>query len=75
MARAYSLHGRKSRPKEYSISTRLGSPRGTPLADPDSMASKTNKQTQRQAAKTGQPGLIAAVGAGPLILISRLSER
>jgi hypothetical protein len=75
MARANALHGRKSRPNECSISTRLGSPRGSPLAGPGSMAARTSRQTQRRAARTGQAGLIAAVGTRPLIRLPRQFER
>jgi DNA-binding response OmpR family regulator len=43
MLRAYSLHGRKSRPKECNISTRLASPRGALLAGPGNMTARTSR--------------------------------
>src|SRR3954454_24661613 len=75
MVRANALHGRKSRPNECSISTVLGSPRGSQIAAPDNMAARTSRQTQRRAARTGQPGSIAAVGTRPFILVLWQSER
>src|SRR6188768_3314987 len=39
------------------------------------MAAQTTRQTQRRAARTGQPGLISAVGTRPLIHLPRQFER
>src|ERR1700756_2292882 len=77
MRRAYSLHGRNSRPKEGNISTRLASPPGALLAGPDSKTARASSQAlrPRRAAATGHPGLIAPIGPRPLILLPRKSER
>ena len=75
MVRANALQGRKSLPNGCSTSTRLGSPRGSPLAGPGGMIASTIRQAQRRAARAGQPASIAAVGTRALIHLPRQSER
>src|SRR5262245_30474363 len=68
MVRAYSLHGRNSRPKEWSSSTRFGSPRAVALAGPGTIMTHTSKQAQSHAATTGLPVLGAPNAERPPML-------